>query len=110
MNTTPTSGTPAPKPDEPTAVIIVAGTPQFAAFLAGRFELINEPVRQEDTRNRRLQLIGEIVEVAACEELDLTPNQILAIATAALADPELARDLTPANFGIIINKHNGSEQ
>lgn len=106
-NNTPANGTHPPKPD---AIIIVAGTPEFAAFLAGRTELINQPLREQDERNHRLQLIGEIVEVAAKEELDLTPNQILAIAGAAMEDPEIARDLTPTTFGIIVNKPNGSEQ
>ena len=39
-NTKPTNGASEPTPD---AVIILAGTPEFDAFLAGRLELINRP-------------------------------------------------------------------
>ena len=53
-------------------------------------------------------MIGEIVEVAASEEMPLMPGQILTLAEAALQNPELARDLTPAAFAsVIINKPNG---
>ena len=103
---------PANEAKQPTtdAVIILANTPEFEAFLAGRTELINRPLREQNERNHRLRLIGEIVEVAAKEELDLAPNQILAIADAAIEDPKIARGLTPATFGIIVNKPNRSEQ
>ena len=109
METTkPTNGASEPTPD---AVIILAGTPQFDAFLAGRLEMINRPVREHEARHRRLQMIGEIVEVAASEDVPLMPGQILALAEAALQNPEFARDLTPAAFfSVIINKPNGREQ
>ena len=92
------------------AIIMVAGTPQFDAFLAGRIELINAPVREYEARNRRLLMIGEIVEVAASEEIPLTPSQIIAIADAALKDPTLTQDLALAFAKVVVNKPKGNVQ
>jgi hypothetical protein len=92
------------------AVVILAGTPQFDAFLSGRIEMINAPVREYEARNKRLRMVGEIVEVAASEEIPLTPGQILALAEAALNDPKLTRDLTLAFAAVVVNKPNGNTQ
>ena len=79
--------------NEPTsnAVVILANTPEFDAFLVGRTELINAPLREYEARNRRLRMIGEIIEVVAAEGMPLTPSQILTIAEAALQDPKLTK-------------------
>jgi hypothetical protein len=107
---TPAGSTPAPL-NQPT-IILVAGTQDFGAFLAGTIERINAPLRAEEARNQRLQLIGEIVEVAAKEEIYLTPSQILLIADAAEKDITIGCELSPATFDIIINgrNQNGSKQ
>jgi hypothetical protein len=91
------------------AVVILPNTPEFEAFLNGRIELVNRPLREQEARNRRLQMIGEIVEVAATEEIPLTPGQVLTLAEAALKVPKLTRDLT-LTFASVVNKPNGNEQ
>ena len=98
--------------NEPTsnAVVILANTPEFEAFLNGRLKLINRPLREYEARNRRLQMIGEITEVAAAEEVPFSPSQIVAIADAALKDPTLTQDLALAFARVVVNKPNGNVQ
>ena len=55
-------------------------------------------------------MIGEIVEVAANEEIPLTPSQIIAIADAALKDPTLTQDLALAFAKVVVNKPKGNVQ
>ncbi len=102
---------PASGATEPTsnAVVILPNTPEFEAFLSGRIELINAPLREHEARNRRLQMIGEIAEVAATQEIPLTPAQIVTIAEAALKDPKLNQDLALAFATVVVNKPNGTK-
>ena len=103
----PTNG--ANKPTS-NAVVILANTPEFGAFLNGRIELINAPLREYEARNRRLRMIGEITEVVAAEEIPISPSQIIAIADAALKDPTLTQDLALAFAKVVVNKPNGNAQ
>ncbi|MFN8466270.1 MAG: hypothetical protein U0X20_12005 [Caldilineaceae bacterium] len=98
--------------NEPTsnAVVILANTPEFEAFLNGRIELINRPLREHEARNRRLQMIGEITEVVAAEEMPISPSQIIVIADAALKDPTLTKDLALAFAQVVVNKPKASAQ
>ena len=96
--------------NEPTsnAVVILANTPEFDAFLVGRTELINAPLREYEARTRRLRMIGEITEVVAAEGMPLTPSQIVTIAEAALQDPTLTKDLALAFAQVVVNKPKGN--
>ena len=111
-DTKPTNGTSANgTTPQPQTVQLRVGTPEFAAYLAGFTEYHDARTHAKEARNLRLQVIGEIVEVAALKGIPLIPSEILAIAEAALQNPDLARDLAPATLvSVIINKPNGREQ
>ena len=96
-------------PQDP--ITLTPGTPDFAAYLNGLHEYDNARQDAKEARNLRLRLIGEVTEVAALEELPLTPLDILGIATAAEAAMKkgaLTPDWTTTICDFIPKK--GSEQ
>ncbi|MFN8467303.1 MAG: hypothetical protein U0X20_17225 [Caldilineaceae bacterium] len=99
-NGTPADGASTPKPS---GVILLVGTPEFDAYLSGFTEYHAARAREKEQRNQWLQLVGEIVEVAADCNMALSPSDILVIAETAKGDILAGGDLSDASAQIIFD-------
>lgn len=96
-NGTPANGT-APQAQP---ILLLVGTPDFDAYLSGFTEYHAAKQREKEARNQWLQLVGEIVEVAADCNMDLSPSDILEIAETAKGDIIAGGEMSETSAEII---------
>ena len=89
--------------------LLTAGTKAFGDFLDRTAARINRPLKEYEARQARLRLIGEITEVAALQDIALTPTQILTLAMAIGAEENGERAIA-AHFVLIASRQPAGDE